>query len=29
MTAAQYFWLVDPMIGPGGLLVVVPTYLQF
>jgi hypothetical protein len=29
LTAAQYFdWLII-MIGPGGLLLVVPTYLQF
>jgi hypothetical protein len=29
LTVAQYFWLVDIMIGPGGLLLVVPTYMQF
>jgi len=29
LTAAQYFWLVNLMIGPGGLLLVVPTYMQF
>jgi hypothetical protein len=30
LTAAQYFWLVDHNgDGPGGLLLVVPTYMQF
>ncbi len=29
LTAAEYFWLVDHMIGPGGLLLVVSIYLQF
>jgi len=29
LTAAQYFWFVNHMIGPGGLLLVVPTYMQF
>jgi hypothetical protein len=30
LTAAQYFWLVNHnMIGPGGLLMVVSTYMQF
>ncbi len=29
LTAAQYFWLSIIMIGPDGLLLVVPTYLQF
>jgi len=29
LTAAQYFLLPVVMIGPGGLLLVVPTYMQF
>ncbi len=29
LTAAQYFWLVDYKIGPGGLLLVVSTNMQF
>ncbi len=29
LTAIQYFWLVDQMIGPGGLLLVVSPYMQF
>jgi hypothetical protein len=29
MTAAQYFDWSITMIGPGGLLLVVPTYMQF
>jgi len=29
LTAAQYFWLVNHKIGPGGLLLVVSTYMQF
>jgi hypothetical protein len=28
LTPAQYFSLVNRMIGPGGLLLVVPTYMQ-
>jgi hypothetical protein len=29
LTAAQYFWLVDHKIGPGSLLLIIPTYMQF
>jgi hypothetical protein len=29
LIAAQYFWLGDHKIGPGGLLLVVPMYMQF
>jgi hypothetical protein len=29
LTAAQNFWLVNHKIGPGGLLLVVLTYMQF
>ncbi len=29
LSAGQYFWFVDHDIGPGDLLLVVPTYMQF